>query len=173
MGLKRPKKGKRYQKHLTDFSELEPVGVPAAALNKNFKDKRGVKLYCADVAEWNPDKDVQYDTIVSTLPMVIMDAQTVEKALKNYVRWLKPGGRLIYISLLTARTGCGLFRAFMSCLFRDKSYHRDYQAKMTMIDDTLQEHFDWNSNRLVGCSAPPIYVYSLTKKKRDDAKQAA
>ncbi len=132
-----------------------------------------VKLHCADISTWQrpTDKDgkpIQYDVIVSTIPMTRLPKPMITKILDNYLKWLKPGGKVIYISLLGAETLGKFVKSCQRCFDGGRAI-TTYDGKMTLINEWKHKNFSEKTS-IVWLNLTPMLVYEITKidKKKQD-----
>lgn len=124
-----------------------------------------VNLYHADFTLWKPadgqDTTELYDAIIATIPFTQLPQEMLEAILNKALPMLKQGGRFVFISLVGART-LGDWITKTKKFFGNKNNFTEHQAKLTFMDNWLDEHFV-KSQKLVWFNLPPMWVYTAVK----------
>ena len=102
-----------------------------------------------------------FDTIISTLPWTQLSMDAMKGILNRSLELLKPGGKLLWISLLGARKVGKLKKAVQG--LKNPEAQKQYTEQLEFIDGWIKEHFD-QTKTIIWSNCTPLTVYCATKK---------
>jgi len=140
-----------------DVVELDPAYVEV--LRKKFNNNPQVRIHQADILTWQaPCK--QYDFIIASLPMLVMETAFVQELLKKYKELIKPGGTLSYIEYVGMTS--------LRLLYKHGAARIEWKKKVAMLRAFKQESV--HTKTIVLFNIPPTYVHHLQFKQPENKK---
>lgn len=116
------------------------------------------KFLCGPVESCNLPRGMQFDFIISTVPLSTIPTEPVKGILKREKELLKQGGTLSYIAYWLSFKVMGAVN-----LLKGSETSKSHDEKMDFIKE-WRTHFDWTETN-VHLNLPPVSVFHGIKKK--------
>jgi phosphatidylethanolamine/phosphatidyl-N-methylethanolamine N-methyltransferase len=124
----------------SDYSEL---------LVKKFGSFKNIGIYNASILDFMPD--CRYDIIISTLPFMSLDLETIEAVLLHYKNLIVPGGFISFVGY------AGIPEIKRTVLWGKRK--REHTKKLNLLKELRAKY--QIDKRMIFSNVPPINIYHL------------
>lgn len=135
------------------FDVVEVDDALCDLLKAKFGHHEQLRIHCIPVQDWQPD--YQYDAIISTVPLMNLNAKQIDAILQQFEKLAKPNGTLSYLEYIGG--------AELKQLLAMENESADMQKKLALFDAFQNKH---NTNTVsVVANVPPTYVHHIRMQK--------